>query len=495
MLFRKVRVQGMRWTTALLIAALGVAPPAGLAQISNLPRLGDASADELSPGMERRIGQQIMSDMRRERFAADDVEVTDWLNSFAEKLAATEPAARQNIELFLVRDGTLNAFALPGGFIGVHSGLIVAAQSESELASVIAHEIGHVTQRHIARMLAQERQTSVVMLASMVLAALAATSNPQAAAGLASLGGTVAQQHMMRFTRDAEREADRVGLDMLLAAGYDANGMVSLLGRLQQSGRLYENGAPDYLRSHPVTSERMADIQNRLRETRYRQRPDSIEFRLVQARLRALADTSVDALARSATIFERQLRDRTIDEAAGWFGLATVRNAQRNWPAARVALDETRKRTGPHPFVDQLAAQIALDSGDAAGALAIANASLARTPSNRALAHMKAQALLAQHDYHGAAIFLDAALVGHRSDADLWRMSAEAWSGASEPARAHRASAEQFALLGGLPAAIEQLKLAVKAGTLDFYTGSQADARLRDLQRQYLAEQQDRKER
>ncbi|MFP5407077.1 MAG: M48 family metalloprotease, partial [Gammaproteobacteria bacterium] len=153
---------GRRWTVALLVSALAVAPPAALAQISNLPRLGDAAADELSPTMERRIGEQVMRDMRRENFAADDVEVTDWLNSFAEKLAATAPANGQNIELFLVRDGTLNAFALPGGFIGVHSGLIVAAQSESELASVIAHEIGHVTQRHIARMLARERQTSVV---------------------------------------------------------------------------------------------------------------------------------------------------------------------------------------------------------------------------------------------------------------------------------------------------------------------------------------------
>src|SRR5690606_19091128 len=117
------------------------------------------------------------------------------------------------------------------------------AQSESELASVIAHEIGHVTQRHIARMLARDRQASVVMLASLVLAALAATSNPQAAMGVASLGSTVAQQRMLGFSREAEREADGIGLDMLREGGYDANGMVAILGRLQQAGRLYENGA------------------------------------------------------------------------------------------------------------------------------------------------------------------------------------------------------------------------------------------------------------
>jgi predicted Zn-dependent protease len=359
-----------RGLAVILCATLAIAPVPALAQpassatsVSNLPRLGDAGADTLSPDMERRIGVQIVRQMHRERVIADDPEVADWLNAFAGRLAASTTAAGHALELFLVRDGTLNAFALPGGFIGVHSGLIVAAQSESELASVVAHEIGHVTQRHIARMLARDRQSSVVMLASLVLAALAATTNPQAALGVASLGATVAQQQMLGFSREAEREADRIGLDMLRESGYDANGMVSILGRLQQAGRLYENGAPDYLRSHPVTSERMADIQNRLGELRYRQHADSREFLLVQARLRALANIDVDGLARAAASFERQLRNRTIDEAAGWFGLATVHNAQRRPDAAREALAKVRAITGPIPFVERLAAQIELEAG------------------------------------------------------------------------------------------------------------------------------------
>jgi predicted Zn-dependent protease len=483
-----------RLVAALLVASLAAVPPVSLGQVSNLPRLGDAAADELSPGLERRIGEQIVREMRRERAAADDPEVTDWLNAFAMRLASTTNAAGYSLELMLVNDGTLNAFALPGGFIGVHSGLIVAAQSESELASVIAHEIGHVTQRHIARMLARERQTSVVMLAAMVLAALAASSNPQAAGGFASLGGTLANQQMLGFTRDAEREADRVGLDMLREAGYDANGMVAFLGRLQTSGRLYESGAPEYLRTHPVTSQRIADIQNRLRDTRYRQRPDSLEFRLVQARLLALADTSVDGLARAASNFERQLRNRTIDEAAGWFGLATVRTAQREYGQARKALEEARKRAGEHPFVERLAAQGALEAGKPAEAIAIADAVLAQLPSNRALSRLKAQALLAQGDDRAAAEFLETAVDRHRDDATLWRLLAEAWHGAGNAALAHRASAEQFVLLGGLPAAIEQLKRALREGSLDFYTGSQVDARLRELEAQYLREREDREQ-
>lgn len=490
----------LRKGLSLLVAAsIAWAPLATVAQsqapVSNLPRLGDAGADTISPDMERRIGQQIVRQMQRERAIADDPEVTDWLNAFAARLAASSTAAGHSLDLFLVRDGTLNAFALPGGFIGVHSGLIVAAQSESELASVIAHEIGHVTQRHIARMLARDRQTSVVMLASLVLAALAATSNPQAAIGVASLGATVAQQQMLGFSREAEREADRIGLDMLREGGYDANGMVSLLGRLQQAGRLYENGAPDYLRSHPVTSERMADIQNRLSEQRYRQRPDSQEFLLVQARLRALADPDVDGLARAAASFERQLRNRSVNEAAGWFGLATVRNAQRNPDAAREALAKTRAITGALPFVERLAAQIELDAGEPRRAREIADAALVERPSNRALMRVKAQAIAAAGEMRAAAAFLEKALDVHPADATLWRLQAEAWNAAGEAALAHRASAEHFALLGGLPAAIDQLKRARQAGTLDFYTGSQVDARLRELEREYLREREEREQR
>jgi predicted Zn-dependent protease len=484
-----------RAAAALVAGAVAIAPPVALAQPGNLPRLGDAGAEELSPTMERRIGEQIVRDMHRERVIADDAEVTDWLNAFAARLMATAPAAGQSLELFLIRDGTLNAFALPGGFIGVHSGLIVAAQSESELASVVAHEIGHVTQRHIARMLARDRQASVVMLASLVLAALAATSNPQAALGVASLGSTVAQQQMLGFSREAEREADRIGLDMLREGGYDANGMVAILGRLQQAGRLYENGAPDYLRSHPVTSERMADIQNRLRETRYRQHADSVEFLLVQARLRALAGSDVDALARAAATFDRQLRNRTIDETAGWFGLATVRNAQRDPARAREALAEARKRAGAHPMIERLAAQIELDASQPARAREIADAALAHQPSNRALMRVKARALIAAGEHRAAADMLGKAVELHAADATLWRLLADAWNGAGEPARAHRASAEHFALLGGLPAAIDQLKRARQAGTLDFYTGSQVDARLRELEREYLREREERERR
>ncbi|RPH63595.1 MAG: M48 family peptidase [Burkholderiales bacterium] len=464
-------------------------------QAENLPRLGDAAADELSPTMERRVGESIVGEMRRRGAIHDDIEIADYLNRFASTLVATAPASGFSFEFFLVRDGTLNAFALPGGFIGVHTGLIVAAQSESELASVLAHEIGHVTQRHIARMLARERQASVVMLAALVLAVLAARSNPQAAGGVASLGSTVAQQQMLGFSRDAEREADRVGLEILRQGGFDSNGMISFFGRLQQSGRLYENSAPEYLRTHPITSERIADIQGRVGETRYRQRPDSVEFLLARAKLRALGDTGVDGLRLARSQFERGLRERTIDEAAGWFGLATVAAAGRDATGARKALAEVRRRLpASHAFVERLAGQVELDAGDPAAALKLADAALLRHPHARALTHLRAAALLARRDFAAAVPFLEDAVALYRSDAGLWRMLSEAQGGLGQPARAHRAAAEQFVLLDATPAAIEQLRLAQRAGQLDFHTASKVDARLRELETQWRIEQEERRE-
>ncbi len=482
-----------RCVAGLLAAVLAFAPPLASAQIDNLPRLGDASADELSPSMERRIGESIVGEMQRRGMIDDDAELADYLNRFANGLTSTAPASGHALRFFLVRDATLNAFALPGGFIGVHTGLIVAAQSESELASVLAHEIGHVTQRHIARMLARQRQSSVVMLAAMVLAALAAGSNPQAAGGLASLGSTVAQQQMLGFSRDAEREADRVGLEMLRQGGFDSNGMVSFLTRLQSSGRLYESAAPEYLRTHPVTSTRIADIQGRISEGRYRQRADGVEFGLARAKLRALADSSVDGLQAARSHFERQLRERSIDEVSGWFGLATVAAARRDAPAARKAIAELRSRLVPaHPFVERLAAQVELDAGKPRAALALLEPALARDPSSRALARLRARALIVDHRHADAVAYLEQSLALHRTDPQLWEMLSEAQGALDRPALAHQAAAERFALLGATPAAVEQLRIAQRAKPLDFHVASQIDSRLRELEAQWLREREDK---
>lgn len=458
----------------------------------SLPRIGAAAADELSPQLERDIGEAVRRDFRQQGLLIEDPEIVDYLNQLGDRLGATGPAAGYSFEFFAVRDATLNAFAVPGGYIGVHSGLIVAASTESELASVLGHEMGHVTQRHIARMLARNRQTSVVSLATAVLAILAARSNPQAAGGLVALGEGIAQDQMLAFSRDAEREADRVGLDILRQSGFDPNAMVAFFGRLQDATRIHESGAPTYMRTHPVTSERMADIQNRLSRERYRQHVDSMEFALVRAKLAALASTGVDGLDRARAAMERRLRDRSfVNEAAARYQLAVIATEQGDFDSARDALAAAREALGaPHAMLARLAIDIEMRAQRHDAALSASNDALGAFPFARALVHQHGELLLRMRRFDEAAGYLEEQVRRHRGDSNLWRLLSEARFGSGRPVAARRAVAEHYALDGGLLAAIEQLRIAQREAGGDFYVGSQIDARLRDLQARYTRERE-----
>ena len=477
------RPRRVRWLAALVAATLAAGPSTALAQIENLPRLGDAASDTLSPQAERRLGDSIMRQVRRDPAYADDAELVDYLNRFAAPLAATPAAGGLQFDFFAIADGTINAFALPGGFIGVHTGLIAAAETESELATVLAHEIGHVTQRHIARMLLEQKQASLLSMAAMVVALLAARSNPQAAMGGALLGDQVARQNMMSFSRDAEREADRVGFEIMRQAGFDLQSTVAFFSRLQQASRFYENNAPAYMRTHPVTGERIADMQLRIRETRYRQRADAIEFTLLRARLRATGEDDAEGRQVARGVAEQQVRDSPKAGPAPWYGLASVAALQRDWKRVDQALERAQALAGgPHPYFERLAIVSRMQAGDTRGAVERAAQAIARFPDSRALARVQAQALLlGDQPAEALRTIRDHQLVW-RSDPQLWQVRAQAHGRLGQRADGHAAVAEQYLLLGSPLQAVEQLRLAQKAGDTDFYTASVIDARIRELE-------------
>jgi predicted Zn-dependent protease len=463
--------------------------PVGSQQFENLPKLGDPSGDELSPQAERRLGESVMRQVRRDPSYLDDPEVIDYLNRFAAPLAGAPAAGGGGYEFFAMREPSINAFALPGGFVGVHTGLITAAESESEVAAVLAHEIGHVVQRHIARMIARQKQVSLVAMAGMVLAMLAARSNPQAAMGSLVMGNEAARSSMLSFSREAEREADRVGFEIMRQSGFDVQAMVTFFGRLQAAGRFYESNAPAYLRTHPVTSERIGDMQMRVQEMRYRQRPDSIEFTLLRARLKTTADDTSEGRKVARDLAEQQVRQSPRAGPGSWYGLAAVALAQRDFARVDAALTQAQSLAGgTHPFFEALGARARLVAGDPKAAADRAARGLSRFPDARALARLQGEALLAAGQPTDAVRVLRDHLITWRSDPQLWALLSRAHAALGQQADAHRAAAEQYVLLGSPMAAVDQLRRGQRVGDTDFYTASMIDSRLRELEPEALRE-------
>ena len=467
----------------LLVLLLCV--PRVLAQA--LPDLGDVSATAISLADERRLGERIMAEIRRDTSYLDDAEIRDYVNALGNRLAARSDSPRQEFEFFVVRDPMINAFALPGGFIGLHTGLLLTAQSESEVAGVLAHEIAHVTQRHIARMIGQQSQSQLLSIAALAVAILAARSNSQVSEAAIAFGTAGAIQSQLNFSREAEREADRLGLQMLEGAGFDPRGMSTFFERLQRATRIQEGGAPSYLRTHPLTFERIGDIQNRVERMPYRQVADGLDFHLVRAKLKAEQDAPREALA----FFEISLKERKfLSEPAARYGLVASLLRLRDFGRARVELDLLRKTA--HPMIEHLACRFHEAAGDALLALRCLEQARKLYPGQRALLFAHVEQLLRARQPAAALEQIDAVL--KVADADvvkLYRLQAEAYAVQGNLLQHHRALGEAYARIGALGAAAYQFELALKNGQGDFFQLSAVEARLRELRRQQL--EQDRR--
>jgi beta-barrel assembly-enhancing protease len=466
----------MRWR--ILLAVLFLAVP-GLSA-DTLPDLGDAAQAGFSPLQERRLGESIMRDIRADRRYFDDVEATDYLNSLGGRLVAQAPGVRQEFDFFLIRDRQINAFALPGGFIGMHTGLVLAAQSESEVASVLGHEIAHVTQRHIARMIAQHKQSQTASLAVLAAAILLSRVDSQAGQAAIAFGQAGLVQSHLNFSRDHEREADRIGLQLLERAGFDPRAMAVFFERLQRATRVYESGAPSYLRTHPLTFERIADIQSRTQSLPYRQVRDSIEFQLIRAKLRAYTESPPDAVA----FFEASLAERKfLSEAAGRYGLTASLVRAGHIERARKELAALRSLVPSNPIVETLACTLAVSAGDGTGAISCYETALKAHPGYRALVYGYAEALLDTGEARAALRFIDGRSQAMADDYRLFELKARAHAALDQRLAQYRAQAEAYVRRGEVSAAVEQLTIGLKSGHGDFFELSSAEARLRELRR------------
>ncbi|MEY4763420.1 MAG: hypothetical protein RI907_93 [Pseudomonadota bacterium] len=532
-----------RWRHSVLsLACLGLIAPASPALWAQeaagegrwnpqpLPALGDAAAQSLSPMAERRLGDRIMRSLLRDPDVIDDPLVLEYVSQvWARLLAGAKTRGEIGPELeashawqpFLVRDKSVNAFALPGGYIGIHLGLLAMTATPDELASVLAHELSHVTQRHIARMLGQQSAQSFVSIASLLLGILAATRNAPAAAQAMIYGGqAAAAQSQLNFSRDMEREADRVGFGVLSDSGFDPAGMALMFEHLDAASRLNDDGSWPYLRTHPLTVERIGEAHARLGPNGWSLQPTAqalgsplwAQHQLMAARARVLVDTRSESLA---TLSTPQLPKGAtpLQAVTAWY-MATLALQRSNQPeAAAKALAQARARAQALGSLQQDVVQRVLALAEVDGlllqrrgqqALQALQADLQR-PGTIAKAQARpelmaaAQAALATADQpdtrawrlnalQDAASRLQTHVSDHPQDAQAWALLSSVWAALDQPVRAVRAEAESTAALGDLAGAIDRIVGARKRfrqpNNADLIELSVMDARLRTWQQQ-----------
>jgi predicted Zn-dependent protease len=469
--------------------ALSFALPASAQQ---LPELGDAASTTIPPQLERRIGESIMREIRfQDPSYVDDPEISDYLNRLGHQLLGGNPDAHPGFEFFAVRDPTINAFALPGGFIGVNTGLLTLTDNESELASVLGHEIGHVTQHHIARLIAAQQQMQLPTMIALAAAVLLGGSRPDLAMGAAAAAQGGAIQSQIAYTREFEREADRIGFRSLEAAGFDVRAMPAFFEKMQHATMLADDGSvPSYLRTHPLTSERIADIDNRVASVPYHQHRDSIDFHLVRAKLRAERGDPAEAVAS----FSSAVRDRRYAvEAAARYGLAVALLRARRIPQASEEVARLRATGAASPMIETLAARVQLAGGDTNAAIATLAQALQRYPDRLPLIYAEAQTLLQAGRGADALRLLEAPVREHPRDPRLRALQAQSYAALGKRLLQHQAQAELYVLRGAVPAAIEQLQLAQAAGDGNFYELSAVEARLKELRARHAQDLRDAK--
>lgn len=483
----------------------------------SLPSLGETS--ELAAAAERRIGDRIAASIYRDPDYIDDPVLGDYLQSvWLPLVAAARTRGELHAELeerfawqvFLIRDRSINAFALPGGYFGVHLGLIAAVNSADEMAAVLGHELSHVTQRHISRMLTQQSRQTPWMIAAMIFGALAAGKSGDMASAAIVGGQAVAAQNQLNFSRDMEREADRVGFGVMTDAGFESRGMSAMFEKLQQAARLNDNGSFPYLRSHPLTTERIAEAQARVQlasaDAAKPSREKDIETgkaRLLHAmmasRARILAAPGVDALR--AMVAEAQRRGTTLAPLQSPASAENVRDAGAVYAGAYAAA-QLRDFTGAKSLLAKLRPLIAADVPHAASAadlLAIeidllagavpppaASADISKATS-RAEVLTQAQSLMAARRAPEVSSRLQTWVAAHPKDAMAWQLLAVAYGNQNQNVRAIRADAESRAAQLDYPAALDRFKAAQgllrsNPGSADFVEASIIDTRTRQTE-------------
>jgi len=465
----------------LLLSALLSFGAAAQSDPNDLPDIGSPAQAMLTLQDEYQIGRMIVRGLRDQDQILEDPEATEYIRSLGYRLSSQAHDGTQRFNFFMVRENTINAFALPGGFIGVNAGLVLETRNESELAGVLAHEIAHVTQRHIARSIAAQSRSSLVSTAAMLAAILvgaAAGGGDAAMAGMAA-AQSLAIQQQISFTRSNEIEADRVGLGILARAGLDPQGMPSFFETMSRRAGSSEMNIPEMLRTHPVTTSRIAETRERAAQLDVAPTPDSLSYTLTQERLRVLSTPAgQDPRAYYAAIIKNE-PDATSAQRYGQ-ALAMMMAGQ---PAKAAPIFQRLRDADPtmlqyHTALGQ--AQLLAGQGDAS--LATLKHASELFPRNVAVTIRYAESLMRLGDSKRAhEILLDLFNVVPPTPEQA-RLTALAANAAGDVADSYYYMSEYHLLSGDLLLAVNQLQLALAVPRLTEVQRARFEARLDEVQ-------------
>lgn len=456
-----------------------------------LPEIGISADRTMSPTEERKLGETFFRQLHRQMVVIDDAEINGYINSLGQRLASYSDNPQQLFHFFVLKEPSINAFAVPGGFIGVHSGLILATHDESELASVLAHEIAHVTQRHIARTVEASQHLTLPALAALILAGIISTKNPEIGqAAVASIMAGNAQKQI-DFTRLHEQEADRIGLQMLANSDLDPKSMPNFFERLQAASRYYEGGLPDFLRTHPVTTERIAEARSRAEQlpSKKLSHDQFPLYHLMKAKLLVIVEDLPQNLLKKLQDMLKEGRYR--DERAIRYALAQTLLATRQYQAVSEQLDWLSKNDTDRVIYQLLRAQLAWKQDNNIKAMEIYEQALRVYPKDPMLVLDYAEKLLQNNLFKKAKeILLNISL---KSNPHYYQLLAQVYQHTGAQVESHLALAESYYLEGQTALAADQLTQARQSKNLDFIMASRVEARYRELQQELLEEQADLK--
>ncbi len=454
------------------------------AQRDNLPDIGSSASKGFSIAKEQAVGDSYMRQLRTIAPLINDAEINDYIQHLGFKLVESNPQATgRKFSFFVINQNSINAFALPGGYIGVHTGLITKSANESELASVLAHEIAHVTQRHLARRIELQNQLTLPSLAAFAAAILVASQSNNADAGAAAIIGTqgLTKQAVINHTRSNEAEADRIGIETLYLAGFNPNAAVSFFEKMQANSR-YRSDFFEFLQTHPLSRNRITDA--RLRAAKFPRRPviEKSTYRLIKAKIKALTTTITPALLIRE---QKRFQEKKFKNNEQLYGYAILlKKANKLKQAEQILVGLIKHQPKQTSYAIALA-ELDIMQNKAKRSLPIIEKFLSQIPGNLALVEINAKLLLETNQPLKARSLLLENIHMTRFAPHLFKLLSQAQQKAGFLAEVFESEGNYLVSIGDLNGATNQYYHALNAHTEDPYARERINAQLR-LIKEYL---------